>query len=305
MYSGGGSSELGKTAVHWHSDSGLQDFSTVSVYHSCVGNGNDWSIGLRLSDKANPTPALSVPLPSGTLYHLLDEFNHNHEHAVVQGTTSLRYSSTHRVAKTQDGTWQAIRDKCRRVLLETSPGPKTLRSRQNLLTEIEFEWLRQWFVQGERHARLHPYWHQPIKELLSAWKTLDSLSFSVLSDLKTAQHVTEEMYDVFIQAVEHRHRLRLLWEHRLSDPLYKSLPQDEMPILHHLLKEDPSREQSTPFDLPLLLRNLRDWRRRFVQAKSAKCPRSAASGLTKKEQRRKASNWNKIKSKIANKKTLR
>lgn len=115
---------IGKTSVSWHKDSGLSDFSSIAVYHHIEGNNttdnnNDispWRVALRVADERTRTPALSVPLPSGTCYYLLDDFNHQHEHAVISGSNSLRYSSTHRVARAGAGTWQYIRDKCRKVL---------------------------------------------------------------------------------------------------------------------------------------------------------------------------------------------
>ena len=40
-------------------------------------------------------PPIAVPLPTGSAYYLLDDFNHHHQHAVLTGTTA-RYASTHR-----------------------------------------------------------------------------------------------------------------------------------------------------------------------------------------------------------------
>jgi alpha-ketoglutarate-dependent dioxygenase FTO len=170
---------MGKTSVSWHKDSGLQDFSSIAVYHtmeqygeSFQGIGSDqqeqWKVALRVADSNSQTPALSVPLPSGALYYLLDDLNHQHEHAVVAGSESLRYSSTHRVAREGCGTWQYIRDKCEKVLSSplcsealsdyekiddfiksfnnTSKRKqleKAVRSCESLMTELEFEWIRQ------------------------------------------------------------------------------------------------------------------------------------------------------------------
>ena len=167
---------MGKTSVSWHKDSGLQDFSSIAVYHSMEPhpstNSTDaeqpWRVALRVADSNSKTPALSVPLPSGAVYYLLDDFNHQHEHAVLAGAETLRYSSTHRVAKVGCGTWQYIREKCEKVLslpLCTRIGiegkditdivgcfdtvakrkqlEKSVRTCESLLTELEFEWIRQ------------------------------------------------------------------------------------------------------------------------------------------------------------------
>ena len=43
---------------------------------------------------------------------------------------------------------------------------KHLRADQLLLGELEFEWIRQFYVQGARHHALHKWWHAPIQVLL-------------------------------------------------------------------------------------------------------------------------------------------
>jgi hypothetical protein len=70
-------------------------------------------VAVRVADMANQTMTLpfSVPLASGILYYLLDDFNHKHEHTVVAGSNQLQYSSTHRVAREGRGTWHYIQEK--------------------------------------------------------------------------------------------------------------------------------------------------------------------------------------------------
>lgn len=64
-----------------------QDFSTIAVYHHTdVPSEQPWSLGLRMCfDKQ--TPALFVPMESGSAYYLLGNFNHHHQHVVVSGDT--------------------------------------------------------------------------------------------------------------------------------------------------------------------------------------------------------------------------
>jgi alpha-ketoglutarate-dependent dioxygenase FTO len=176
---------MGKVSVGWHRDSGLKDFSSIAVYQSLHGVKDSkacdgWGVALRAMDGGAGSalasvPALCVPLPSGSLYYMLDDFNHNHEHAVIAGSDGVRYSSTHRVAREGQGTWQYIRDKTDQFLVlaagvdfntgivsknseGSTPSAKRqkdkfvsiVRSQQMLMSEIEFEWLRQWFVQGHK-----------------------------------------------------------------------------------------------------------------------------------------------------------
>lgn len=77
------------------------------------------------------------------------------------------------MAKEAFRTWQCICDKFERLLGgdEARGGDqnatlcKEIAAQQQLFKEIEFEWLRQWYIQGRLHADLHPYWHKPIKRL--------------------------------------------------------------------------------------------------------------------------------------------
>ena len=179
---------MGKISVGWHRDSGLRDFSSIAVYQTLKdtppNESQPWGVALRAMDGGsggvlNDVPPLVVPLPSGSLYYMLDEFNHNHEHAVIAGGGGIRYSSTHRVAREGAGTWQYIRDKVKSFLstmeqydmergIVKDSDPSTpdqssrkrsekklishVRAQQNLMTEIEFEWIRQWYIQGKTHA---------------------------------------------------------------------------------------------------------------------------------------------------------
>lgn len=54
---------------------------------------------------------------------------------------------------------------------------KNIRMEQLLMNEIEFEWLRQFYIQGEKHRQLHAWWHQPMqvgtfKSVVSPWVVL-------------------------------------------------------------------------------------------------------------------------------------
>ena len=167
----------GKCAVSWHADSSLEHYSTIAVYQTIVdkehSGKDDWSVALRVAHHAEgpessrrgtnidaclvaDTPTLSVSLPSGSTYYLLDDFNHHHQHAVVSkgNSQNIRFSSTHRLLR-QSHNVNFILERCQKVCsLFHKKGTKIWRPEQLLLTEIESEWIRQFYIQGQQHYDL-------------------------------------------------------------------------------------------------------------------------------------------------------
>eukprot|EP00804_Cyclotella_cryptica_P012704 CCRYP_016297-RA/>CCRYP_016297-RA protein AED:0.02 eAED:0.02 QI:712/1/1/1/1/1/2/25/414 len=350
---------MGKVSVGWHRDSGLKDFSSIAVYQTLQGakstkNRDEWRVALRAMDGGvggplTSVPALVVPLPSGSLYYMLDEFNHNHEHAVIAGSDGLRYSSTHRAAREGQGTWQYIRDKVDHFFIsaskfdfnkgnvidskgENNVSAKKLREKfvsivraqQLLLNEVEFEWLRQWFVQGQRHSSLHYYWHRPIGKLCGWYQDLEKLSVSVLnllmrqsSSKSEDKRVSEDLYDVFIECLTERSKLREAWKTRYNDPVFEEIPTDERPMTCPCLDRNEvfdfeafSKLGRMPEQLDDLIAKIRDWRSLYVEMNTAskqnvksqagqsnqkKQKKTRPGSLTRKEQKRVASNWEKLK----------
>ncbi|KAL9191024.1 hypothetical protein ACHAXT_000730 [Thalassiosira profunda] len=342
---------MGKISVGWHRDSGLQDFSSIAVYQTLKESPSSkskdaWGVALRAMDggAGGPlasVPPLVVPLPSGSLYYMLDEFNHNHEHAVIAGSGGIRYSSTHRVAREGQGTYQYLRDKIRAFSAAAAefdmssgrakdPTASILSSRkrreklvshvraqQQLLTEVEFEWLRQWYVQGKKHAEKHPYWHRPIAFLRDSFCELEKATSDLMGQLKICSRngpgesdVTVDVFDVLIEALSHRLDLRRSWKARYQDPIFDQIPVDERPFPCPCLDRTDRSERQLPEDLDALVAGVRQLRSAFVAAESggvndntdatkgakkAKSKKSKTGSLTKKEARRKASNWERLK----------
>jgi len=121
-----------------------------------------------------------MPLPVAR-----NDFNHHHHHAVLAGSCG-RYSSTHRVAVTATDTFDYIDKRCNAVLATPVPvygasgaagvlQAAALREAEEAHSELEFEWLRQWGVQGAAHASTHgAYWAPRMRALLQSWRRLEA-----------------------------------------------------------------------------------------------------------------------------------
>jgi alpha-ketoglutarate-dependent dioxygenase FTO len=347
---------MGKASVGWHRDSGLKDFSTIAVYQKSTSESpsntsQPFGVALRAMDGGaggplSSVPALLVALSSGSLYFMLDDFNHNHEHAVIAGDDGVRYSSTHRVAREGQGSWQYIRDKIQKLqssasMFDWSVGKvddptlspqkrkqklaSRLRNQEALLSEIEFEWLRQWFVQGHKHAQLHPYWHDPIKKLIKTFCELEQTTVQMIKLLREAskrgatdsEDICETLFDVLIESFAERINKRKEWARRYKDPIFRDLAENERPFACPCLDRD-EEERSTDFlptDLDSSIRDLRELRAAFVGSVEEHDGRNDAeddkskmkkdkkkkkkSSLTRKEEKKVASNWNALKSKMS------
>jgi len=130
------------------------------------------------------TPFLGVSLPSNSAYYMLDDFNHHHQHAVLTTSTwsnraaSTRYSLTYRLLReSHNVAYQLAR--CQRAAQQFhTKGHKVYRSEQLLLTEIESEWIRQFYVQGRQHREsLWATWGDSIRQLLRYWSQLERRTY--------------------------------------------------------------------------------------------------------------------------------
>lgn len=209
--------EQEKCTVSWHADSSLEHYSSIAVYHATKGGVQDesWRVALRVSPHAEgPTagkrsklagaaedssllpPPLAVPLPSKHLYYLLDDFNHHHQHSVLAGDTD-RYASTHRVSRREGHTFQSIQQRCSSALQGSGYSAKQIRSEQLALNELEFEWIRQFFVQGQKHYDLHKWWQHKMQDLLLLFGQLEARTVVALQTLKdAAEGLSDEVLGV-------------------------------------------------------------------------------------------------------------
>jgi alpha-ketoglutarate-dependent dioxygenase FTO len=198
----------GKCSVSWHADSSLEHYSTIAVYHTLdqppTADGA-WSVALRVaphsegptasrrgtdieSSIVTETPPIAVSLPSGSVYYLLEDFNHHHQHAVLaEGDAGVRFSSTHRLLRDSHNV-SYILERCKTVCSNFhKKGPKIWRSEQLLLTEMESEWLRQYYIQGRKHNELMwSVWGDSIKGLLQYWSKLETRTKAVVDLLEMA-----------------------------------------------------------------------------------------------------------------------
>ncbi|XP_075934204.1 alpha-ketoglutarate-dependent dioxygenase FTO isoform X2 [Anarhichas minor] len=266
---------MGKMAVGWHHDENLISHSPVAVYsHSCHndkgessegGSGEEacWRIGLKVAWDIR-TPGLTLPLESGDCYYMRDDLNSTHQHCVLAGETA-RFSSTHRVAECSSGTLTYIQSRCQEALsnLHTDPEtgshsllallPTTLQHCEEIHNEVEFEWLRQYWFQGQRFARFCSWWTGPMEQLEKDWKLMETMTMLFLDTVEEEEEGQEgegrrEMAETLLSALADRQQQRQTWRDRCHSSLAQTLPPQEAPVDRPFWGvDDPN--MPLPFDL--------------------------------------------------------
>lgn len=142
------------------------------------------------------TPPIVVDTSDGDAYYMLGDFNHHHQHAVLAGDSCVRYTSTHRVGLEEGHSFYSIKARCEAALSKaaqttstsTAAAPSGPQWHEEALAagELEFEWLRQFYVQGAKHKRLHRWWHGPMEELLALWRKMNALLLQRIATLQAA-----------------------------------------------------------------------------------------------------------------------
>jgi alpha-ketoglutarate-dependent dioxygenase FTO len=119
---------------------------------------------------------------------------------------------------------------------------KQMQSEMALQDEIEFEWVRQFYIQGQLHYDLHRWWHAPIAQLVQHWDQLEGLTQAYIHS--AAEHLrrsavggqgktkgvdwTAEAIGSLKELLAARAKKREGWEQRGRDWAYRSLP----PVCH-------------------------------------------------------------------------
>ncbi|KAM9861266.1 alpha-ketoglutarate-dependent dioxygenase FTO isoform 1-T1 [Aulostomus maculatus] len=231
---------MGKMAVGWHHDENLISHSPVAVYsYSCRNDKGEsseggsgeracWRIGLKVAWDIH-TPGLTLPLESGDCYYMRDDLNSTHQHCVLAGDTA-RFSSTHRVAECSSGTLTYIQSQCQEALsnlhIDPETGahsllalrPATLQHCEEIHNEVEFEWLRQYWFQGQRYTRFCSWWTRPMEQLEKDWKLMETMTMLFLAKVEEEGQSGEgrrDMAETLLSALTDRHQQRQTWRDRL------------------------------------------------------------------------------------------
>ena len=146
----------------------------------------------------------------------------------------------------------------------------TMRLAEEVHSEVEFEWLRQWGSQGQGHAKTHRgYWAPRMQALEQTWRKLEARTAAhckFLADAAscpdglTARHALPEgvrCYDVLEQLLTKRQGKastdkqegRLGWAARVKSPAYKELTPQYRPFEFLQLPVDVDPSELLGLDL--------------------------------------------------------
>lgn len=241
---------------------------------------------------------------------MCSDFNDTHHHAVLTGTTA-RYSSTHRVAVTKTDTLPYIQGRCASavealaVLLRAGDTPAAVDSRAlhaigKVHTELEFMWLRMYWLQGARHDALHAgFWAPAVAALERTFWELESGLRHVLDVLhkltrsaaaSAADGLSKRTYDMLEYHLGDRMQARADHDARVGHDAYGKLEPEDRPV------DRPAFSTASPLprDLTPIVAEVQAWRSAF-QAAVAGAPapskrvKTAAGGHKKSKKKHKKS----------------
>ncbi|KAL1785034.1 alpha-ketoglutarate-dependent dioxygenase FTO [Sigmodon hispidus] len=275
---------MGKMAVSWHHDENLVDRSTVAVYSYSYEDSEDesedessiegrdpdtWHVGFKISWDIE-TPGLAIPLQQGDCYFMLDDLNATHQHCVLAGSQP-RFSSTHRVTECSTGTLDYILQRCQlalhNVLNESENGdvslkslePAVLKRGEDIHNEVEFEWLRQFWFQGNRNKICTDWWYEPMTQLEGLWRKMEDVTNAVLREVKREGLPAEQRIEILaalLAPLTLRQNLRKEWHARCQSRIVRNLPAQQKPDSRpYWEKDDPS--MPLPFDLTEVVSEIR------------------------------------------------
>jgi len=247
-------------SVSWHADSSLQNGSSIGVCHFVPSRKStpcDWRIALRPSPTSengasNDVPPVSVRTADGDAYFLLGSFNEKYQHCVLAGSSQHRISSTHRVATTEKDTYQyilrRIKTTLKRLRIELEKDDANIDYRvvlfsQKVLTELEMEWVSQYWLQGSTHNKLHVWWHKPMETLERFWENLEELTHRVYTRcIEASSAMPLAVVVALLEEFKIRQRQRQLWDERRADTVYKKrMKEDQRPIARPQFRDRKDR----------------------------------------------------------------
>ncbi|XP_002738337.2 alpha-ketoglutarate-dependent dioxygenase FTO-like [Saccoglossus kowalevskii] len=251
---------MGDIAVSWHKDESLVDGSTVAVYNHVPMEARQdcskWKVGLKVAWDIT-TPAVCTPLNNKDCYYMLDTMNDTHQHCVIAGTLP-RYSSTHRVVESSDSTLCYIQQRCQTALdnigyKDQIPYLKSLETDvlqliEEIHSEIEFEWLRQFWMQGTQHSQERQYWLKPMEQLQEDWKTMELMTKLMIDIVVKKKDQSHMIAKILLPSLVERNELRNEWMNRYSEKEFYHIPEEHRPI-YEPCWTDANSEMPLPFDL--------------------------------------------------------
>jgi alpha-ketoglutarate-dependent dioxygenase FTO len=299
---------MGKVSVSWHADSSLELNSSIGVYH-CLPTQKrtarwDWRIALRRTPDsgadAKEIVPIAVPTKDGDAYFLLGRFNESHQHCVLAGSEATRISSTHRVAVTQEDTYDYILRRVKggskrfRLELQKSKNPSDIDPRvvvhcQKILTQVESEWIAQYWLQGVEHDKMHVWWQKPMKTLEAYWSILEELTgqlFQIICQQNPAA-VKSAVIEGFLEELKDRKEQREKWDERRAEKIYQRRITPPFRPVARPVFEDEGKTKGLGKDLTSAIDKLSQILSSKTEEQDSRKTAAESSTSTKKKKRKK------------------
>jgi hypothetical protein len=100
--------------------------------------------------------------------------------------------------------------------------PKVIVYCQRVLSEVEFEWIAQYWLQGAEHDRMHTWWQAPMRALEAMWVSLEEMTFELYQlCINESESLPRLVLKGFLAELQNRQEHRQQWDERRSDKIYQ------------------------------------------------------------------------------------
>jgi len=106
----------------------------------------------------------------------------------------------------------------------------TLSELSDVIIELEFSWIRQFWQHGLLHSEMNSYWHHAISKLENRWSIIESFLVKTTEHQVTSTEIDMTVAIIIVDMLDKWIQKRKEYKNRCSAQAYKKLPKNMRPV---------------------------------------------------------------------------